>query len=87
MPSHAQPAGAPLTAAKQILRYIHDTLDYDLLRPSPTSELVVCTDVDWVGCPDVHRSTSGYTVFLGASLVSWSSKRQPVVPRSSVEAE
>jgi hypothetical protein len=51
------------------------------------SELVVYTDVDWVGCSDTRRSTSGYAVFLGANLVSWAAKRQPIVSRSSVEAE
>ena len=60
--------------------YLRGSLDYDLLlRPSPTSELVVYTDADWAGCPDTRRSTSGYAVFLGANLVSWAAKRQPVV--------
>jgi hypothetical protein len=56
-----------LTTLKWILRYLRDSLDYDLLlQPSPSSELVVYTDADWAGCPDTHQSTSDYTVFLGA---------------------
>jgi hypothetical protein len=77
-----------LTALKRILRYLRGSLDYGLLlRPSPTSKLVVYTDADWAGYPDTRRSTSGYAVFLGANLVSWSAKRQHVVSRSSAEAE
>jgi hypothetical protein len=44
-----------LTALKRILRYLRGSLDYGLLlRPSLTSELVVYTDADWVGCPDTR---------------------------------
>eukprot|EP00267_Zea_mays_P049136 XP_020401774.1 uncharacterized protein LOC109943275 [Zea mays] len=77
-----------LVALKCLLRYLRGTVDYRmLLHRSTSSELVVYTDADWVGCPDTRRSTSGYTVFLGGNLVSWSSKCQPVVSRSSAEAE
>jgi hypothetical protein len=76
------------TALKRILRYLQGTLDFGLrLRRSATTELIVYTDADWAGCPDTHRSTSGYAVFLGDNLVSWSSKRQNTVSRSSAEAE
>jgi hypothetical protein len=48
---------------------------------------MIYTDADWVGCPDTHQSTSGYDVFFGTNLVSWSSKHQNIVSCSSAEAE
>ena len=77
-----------LIALKWILRYIRGTLHLGLLlRPSSSTELVVYSDADWAGCPDTRKSTSGYAMFLGDNLVSWSSKRQQTVSRSSVEVE
>jgi hypothetical protein len=65
-----------LTALKWILCYLRGSLDYGLLlRPSPTSELVVYTDANWAGYPDTRWSTSGYAMFLGANLVSQAAKR------------
>ena len=82
------PQEVHLAAAKRILRSLQGSLEHGLIIPrtSPT-QLVVYTNADWAGCPDTRRSTSGYAVFLGDSLVSWSSKRQPTVSRSSAEAE
>jgi hypothetical protein len=44
-------------------------------------------DVDWAGSVTDIRSTSGYFTFMGGNLVSWRSKKQNVVSRSSAKAE
>ncbi|KAK4378798.1 hypothetical protein RND71_000660 [Anisodus tanguticus] len=77
-----------MNALKRIIRCLQGTLDYDLhLYLSPTSTFVSYTDADWGGCPDTRHSTSGYCMFLGNNLVSWSAKRQSTLSRSSAEAE
>ena len=77
-----------LAAFKRILCYVHGTLDLGLhLRASGQSNLVVYSDANWAGCPDTRKSTSAYAVFLGNNLVSWSSKCQNTISRSSAEAE
>ncbi|XP_021980120.1 uncharacterized mitochondrial protein AtMg00810-like [Helianthus annuus] len=82
------PTEAHWNALKRILRYLQGTSDYGLhLSPAPDLSLLAYTDADWAGCPDTRRSTSGYCVYLGDNLLSWSSKRQPTVSRSSAEAE
>jgi hypothetical protein len=88
LPSHALPREPHLAALKWIVRYIRGTLDLGLLlRPSTVTDLVVYTDADWAGCLNTRRFTSSYATFLGDNLISWSSKRQNSVSRSSVEAK
>lgn len=82
------PRESHLAALKRILRYIRGTLLLGLfVRPTSQTELIVYSDADWVGCLYTRRSTSGYAVFFGDNLVSWSSKRQNTVSRSSAKAE
>ncbi|KAH9678583.1 retrovirus-related pol polyprotein from transposon RE1 [Citrus sinensis] len=51
------------------------------------SNIEVYTDADWAGSVSDRRSTSGYFTFVGGNLVTWRSKKQHVVARSSAEAE
>jgi hypothetical protein len=75
-------------AVKRILRYLKHTMSHGLLlNRSTVSNLEVFSDADWAGCPNDRKSTGGYCVFLGSNLISWRSKKHPVVSRSSTEAE
>ncbi|XP_022040626.1 uncharacterized mitochondrial protein AtMg00810-like [Helianthus annuus] len=75
-------------ALKRIIRYIQGTTSFGLaLGPSTSPQLIAYTDTDWAGCPNTHRSTSGYCVYYGDNPISWSSKRQATISRSSAEAE
>jgi hypothetical protein len=73
---------------KRILWYVCRTLSHGILIHVTSSTIMVAySDADWAGCHDTRCSTSGYCVFLGDTLISWSSKRQTDVSHSSAEAE
>ncbi|KAJ9556373.1 hypothetical protein OSB04_010987 [Centaurea solstitialis] len=75
-------------ALKRLLRYLHGTLYHGIiLRKNSSLTLHGFTDADWAGDKDNYRSTSGYIVYLGSNPISWSSKRQSTLARSSTEAE
>lgn len=44
-------------------------------------------DADWADCVTDMRSTFGYCTFVGSNLVTWRSKKQVVVARSSIKVE
>lgn len=82
------PRSTHLQAAKRILWYVKGSIGASLLfRPSPSNCLTVYVDSDWAGDPDDRRSTTGLCIFLGPNAVTWMSKKQSTVSRSSVEAE
>jgi hypothetical protein len=65
-----------LSLMKRVLRYVKGTLDAGLhIGTSSPTTITTYSDADWAGCPDSRRSTSGFCVYLGHNLVSWSSKR------------
>lgn len=85
---HAWSTPTTLDCTKRIVHYIQGTKGHGLqLYRSSTDALTSYSDADWAGCPDTRQFTSGYCVYLGENLISWSSKRQQTISRSSAKAE
>ena len=82
------PAEEHWKAVKRVLRYLAGTVSHGIvLSPSSHLPLRGFCDADWGADPDDRRSTSGSCIFLGPNLISWWSKKQVLVARSSTEAE
>ena len=77
-----------MTAVFRILRYLKMSPGKGLFFEKGVNRgLEIYSDADWAGSITDRRSTSGYCTFLWGNLVTWRSKKQTVVSRSSAEAE
>uniref|UniRef100_A0A3Q7EFN0 Retrovirus-related Pol polyprotein from transposon TNT 1-94-like beta-barrel domain-containing protein n=1 Tax=Solanum lycopersicum TaxID=4081 RepID=A0A3Q7EFN0_SOLLC len=77
------PKQSHMNAAIRVVRYIKQQPGLGILLSAQNSGSLQ----DWGSCPDTRRSITGYMVTFGKSLLSWKSKKQSTVSRSSAEAE
>ncbi|KAL0403674.1 UNVERIFIED_CONTAM: Retrovirus-related Pol polyprotein from transposon RE2 [Sesamum radiatum] len=83
-----RPCDVHWRAAVHVVRYLKGTATKGLFLPSDSScELRAYCDADWASCSDSRRSLTGFCVFFRNALISWKTKKQSTVSRSTAEAE
>ena len=84
----AQPRIPHMKATTRILQYFKGTPGQGVFFPIELDlQLKALCDADQAGYPNTRKSLIVYCVFLGDSLISWRSKKQDIVSKSSAEAE
>ncbi|CAM8914120.1 unnamed protein product [Rhodiola kirilowii] len=84
----ANPTVEHYQAATRVLRFIKTAPAQGLFFPANASlTLEGFYDVDWASCPITRRSTSGYCIKLRPCIISWRTKKQATISRSSAESE
>ncbi|GAA0161719.1 transmembrane signal receptor [Lithospermum erythrorhizon] len=74
--------------AIHVVKYLNGTPNHGLFYSSSAAiQLQGFCDADWARCKVTRKSITGYCVLLGTSLISWKSKKQNIVSKSSTEAE
>ena len=83
------PTNLHLRMAKRVFRYLKRTKHYKLVFTAgqETDTYRIYADADYAGDRDNRKSTSGIMSFLFGCLIHWQSRIQPIVARSTAEAE
>lgn len=84
----AAPKDIHWSAMKRILRFLSGTTTHGIMisRMQGSGVTAYC-DADWGSDTGDHKSRTGFLIYVGGTLVSWLSRKQPTVARSTIEAK
>mmetsp|Transcript_14864 Transcript_14864/g.25335 ORF Transcript_14864/g.25335 Transcript_14864/m.25335 type:complete len:1270 (-) Transcript_14864:150-3959(-) len=82
-----KPGKEQILTAKKTLKYLKSTIDKKFIINPKSNKIEMYCDASWADDIDNRKSTSGYCLYYGRSLISWKTKSQPVVSLSTMEAE
>lgn len=71
----------------QLMRYLKRTVHYGLLYQRYPAVLEEYSDASWNTLSGDSLSTTGYVFKIGAGAISWKSKKQQIIAKSTMEAE
>ncbi|KAA0066313.1 putative Cysteine-rich RLK (RECEPTOR-like protein kinase) 8 [Cucumis melo var. makuwa] len=84
----AKPTINHMNATNHLIKYLKGSPRKGIMLPKVQDfSINAFVDADWGSCPDTRYSVTGFCVFLGNSLVSWKSKKQQTVAKSSAKDE
>lgn len=82
------PTEVHVRAAKRVFRYLRGTYGLGIFyKKGEKKELIAYTNSDYAGDLEVRKTTSGHVFIISSGVVSWSSRKQPVVTLPTTEAE
>ena len=74
-------------ASMRVVRYLHETWNLGIMYDTSDADLQGWTDADFMGDTRDTRSTTGMVFTMYAGAVTWQSRLQPTIARSTCEAE
>ena len=73
---------------EHILCYLKEAPGHGILYKKHEHTKIECfSNADWAGSKIDRKSTSGYCVFFRGHPISWKSKKQSIISRSSAKSE
>ena len=74
-------------ALNRVFKYLKGTMDYGLTYSGFPSAIEGYSDASWITNLEDSSSTTGWVFLLGGGAISWASKKQTMITRSTMESE